>query len=340
MTFKLIGNRLPVNALHRTPVTEVICYAAILMLPSAGVAADAADNYPNKPIRIIVPSAPSSGPDVVSRLIGTRLTDAWGEQVVADNRAGAAGNIGTEIASKATPDGYTLLLATSQQISGPLFFEKLPYDLTRDFAPICLIASTPYVLSVHPSVAAASVKELIALARSKPGTLYYGSSGMGGAPHLAAEMLKTVAGINLVHVPYKSVVYALIDVMGGQIQLAFSVMPAALPMIKQGKLRALGVTSLKRTSLAPELEAIAETVPGYEYIGWYGLVAPVKTPSAIIAKLNGEILKALQSNEIKEKLYAMGAEAIGTSPQEFATFMSGQIKIIGKIIQAAGLRSN
>jgi tripartite-type tricarboxylate transporter receptor subunit TctC len=340
MKFKLIGRRLPVNELHRTPITEVICYAAILMLRSAGMAADAADNYPNKPIRIIVPSAPSSGPDVVSRLIGTKLTEAWGEQVVADNRAGAAGNIGTEIASKATPDGYTLLMGSSQQISGPLFFEKLPYDLTRDFSPICLIASTPYVLSVHPSVAAASVKELIALAKAKPGTLHYGSSGMGGAPHLAAEMLKAMAGINLVHVPYKSVVYALIDVMGGQIQLAFSVMPAALPMIKQGKLRALGVTSLKRTSLAPELETIAETVPGYEIIGWYGLVAPVKTPNAIIAKLNGEVLKALQSNEIKEKLYAMGAEAIGTSPQEFATFMSGQIEKIGKIIQAAGLRSN
>jgi tripartite-type tricarboxylate transporter receptor subunit TctC len=340
MIFKLIRRRIPTSGPERASITGVICPAAALILLSASVPAAAADNYPNKPIRIIVPSAPSSGPDVVSRLIGTKLTDAWGEQVVADNRPGAAGNIGTEIASKATPDGYTLLMGSSQQISGPLFFANLPYDLTRDFLPICLIASTPYVLSVHPSVAAASVKELIALAKAKPGTLHYGSSGMGGAPHLAAEMLKAMAGINLVHVPYKSVVYALIDVMGGQIQLAFSVMPAALPMIKQGKLKALGVTSLKRTSLAPELEAIAETVPGYEYIGWYGLVAPVKTPNAIITKLNGEVVKALQSNEIKEKLYAMGAEAIGTSPQEFATFMSGQIKIIGKIIQAAGLHSN
>lgn len=325
---------------RQTPLADVLCRAAALMLGAVGISVAAAESYPSKPIRIIIPSAPSSGPDVVSRLIGTKLTEAWGEQVVADNRPGAAGNIATEIASKATPDGYTLLMSTSQQISGPLFFANLPYDLTRDFLPICLIASTPYVLSVHPSVAAASVKELIALAKAKPGTLHYGSSGMGGAPHLAAEMLKAMAGIDLVHVPYKSVVYALIDVMGGQIQLAFSVMPAALPMIKQGKLKALGVTSLKRTSLAPELGTIAESVPGYEYIGWYGLVAPLKTPNAIIAKLNGETLKALPSNEIKEKLHAMGAEAIGTSPHEFATFMSRQIEIIGKIIQAAGLRSN
>ena len=218
--------------------------------------------------------------------------------------------------------------------------EQTDTHLIRDFSPVCLIVSTPFVLVINPSVAATSVKELVALAKAKPGTLYYGSSGTGGTLNLLGEMFKTMADINLVHVPYKSSSFMLIDMVSGQVQLAIAALPAAAPLIKQGKLRALGVTSLKRTSLAPELEAIAETVPGYEYIGWYGLVAPVKTPSAIIAKLNGEVLKALQSNEIKEKLYAMGAEAIGTSPQEFATFMSGQIKIIGKIIQAAGLRSN
>ncbi len=323
----------------RTPIAGTLCHAVALILTSPGMPAAAADSYPSKPIRIIVPSAPSSGPDVVSRLIGGKLTESWGQQVVADNRPGAAGNIGAELASRAAPDGYTLLMANAQQIISVLFFDKLPYDLIRDFSPICLINTAAYVLSVHPSVAATSAAELIALARSRPGTLHYGSSGMGGAPHLAAEMLKTMTGINLVHVPYKSVVYALVDVVGGQIQLAFSVMPAALPMIKQGKLRALGVTSLKRTPLAPELETIAETVPGYEMIGWNGLVAPLKTPDRIIARLNAEINNALKSAEIQDKLHAIGLEPIGTTPREFAAFMLAQMEKMRKTIEAAGLRS-
>lgn len=300
--------------------------------------AAAAEKYPNKPIRIIVPSAPSSGPDVVSRLIGAHLTEAWGEQVVIDARPGAAGNIAAEIASRAAPDGYTFLMGSSQQISGPLFFDKLPYDLVRDFMPISLIASTSYVLSVHPSVAASSVKELIALAKAKPGTLHYGSSGMGGAPHIAAEMFKTLAGVDIVHVPYKSVVFALIDVMGGQVQMAISVLPAALPLIKQGKLRALGVTSLKRTRLAPELEPIADTLPGYEIIGWYGLVAPLKTPAKIIAALNSEIVKALKTPEVQARVHALGVDALGTTPKEFAAFMLAEQSKIRKLIDAAGMR--
>ncbi len=322
-----------------TPIAGTLCYAAALMLASPGISARAAERYPSKPIRIIVPSAPSSGPDVVARLIGARLTEVWGEQVVIDARPGAAGNIASEIAARATPDGYTFLMGSSQQISGPLFFDKLPYDLIRDFSPISLIASTPYVLSVHPSVPATSVKELIALAKAKPGTLYYGSSGMGGAPHIAAEMLKTMAGINLVHVPYKSVVFALVDLMGGQVQLTISVLPAALPMIRQGKLRALGVTSLKRTPRAPELETIAETVPGYEMLGWYGLVAPIRTPNRILAMLNAEIVKALKTAEIQDRVHALGADPLGTTPREFAAFMAAEKEKIRQTIEAAGLRS-
>jgi tripartite-type tricarboxylate transporter receptor subunit TctC len=230
-------------------------------------------------------------------------------------------------------------MGSSQQISGPLFFDKLGYDLTRDFVPISLIASTPYVLSVHPSVAANSIKELIALAKARPGTLHYGSSGMGGAPHIAAEMLKTLAGINLVHVPYKSVVFALVDVMAGQVQMTISVLPAALPMIRQGKLRALGVTSLKRTQLAPELEPIADSVPGYEILGWYGLVAPVKTSAKIIAVLNAEIVRALRTPEVQERVQTLGVDPHGTTPREFADFMLAEQKKIGKLIEAAGLRS-
>lgn len=324
--------------MHRTSLA-ITCAAGAMAMQLTAAPAGAAEKYPNKPIRIIVPSAPSSGPDVVSRLIGGRLTEAWGEQVVIDARPGSAGNIASEIAARATPDGYTLLMGSSQQISGPLFFDKLGYDLIRDFAPISLIASTPYALSVHPSVAATSVKELIALAKARPGTLHYGSSGMGGAPHIAAEMLKTLAGINLVHVPYKSVVFALIDVMAGQVQMAISVLPAALPMIRQGKLRALGVTSLKRTALAPELEPIADSVPGYEILGWYGLVAPAKTSPKIVAALNAEIVRAMKSPEVLERVQTLGVDPHGSTPREFAAFMQAEHKKIGKLIESAGLRN-
>jgi tripartite-type tricarboxylate transporter receptor subunit TctC len=231
-------------------------------------------------------------------------------------------------------------MANLEQISGPLFLEKLPYNLIRDFLPISLIASTPYVLVINPSVAATSVKELISLAKAKPGVLQYGSSGVGGALHLAAEMFNVMSDTKLVHVPYKSVVYALIDVMGGQVQLAFSVMPAALPHIKQGKLRALGVSSLKRTPLAPDLETIAATVPGYEMVGWYGLMAPVKTPDAVITKVNAEVINALKPVEIREKMQALGTEPIGTTPQEFASFLRAQNEKIRKTIEASGMRAD
>jgi tripartite-type tricarboxylate transporter receptor subunit TctC len=303
------------------------------------MAAPAAEKYPNKPIRIIVPSAPSSGPDVIARLVGGRFTETWGEQVVADARPGSAGNIAAEIASRAAPDGYTLLVGTSQQISSPLLLEKVPFDLIRDFSPICLIAISSYVLVVHPSVPANSVKEFIALAKSKPGGINYGSSGVGGAPHLAVEMLNSMAGLKLVHVPYKSVMFALVDLMGGQVQMTISVLPAALPMIKQGRLRALGVTSLKRTTLAPDLEPIAASVSGYEMIGWYGLVAPDKTPARLIAQLNAETNKAIKSSDFQEKLQALGADAVGGTPQEFTAFMTEQREKIRKIIEIGGLRS-
>jgi tripartite-type tricarboxylate transporter receptor subunit TctC len=326
--------------LHETPLADTLCCAAALVLSSMGIPAAAADRYPSKPIRIIVPSAPGGGPDTLSRMIGPALTQAWGRQVVTDNRAGAAGNIGAEIAARAAPDGYTLLIASVQQIVGPLFFDNPPYHLIRDFSPVCLIVSTPFVLVIDPSVAATSVKELVALAKAKPGTLYYGSSGTGGTLNLLGEMFKTMADINLVHVPYKSSSFMLIDMVGGQVQLAIAALPAAAPLIKQGKLRALAVTSLKRTPLAPELEPIAETVPGYELIGWYGLVAPIKTPDRIVAMLNTEIIKALKSAEIQDKLQAIGAEPVGSTPREFASLLSAQTEAMRKTIETSGMRPN
>lgn len=328
------------NVLKQMLSADAICGAAALMLISLGIPAVAADGYPNKPIRIIVTGAPGSGPDIVSRLIGSRLTESWGQQAVIDNRIGAGGTMAAEITFRAAPDGYTLLMSTSATLISSLFFEKLPYQLLRDFAPICLIGSTPFVLVANPSVAATSVKELIALAKAKPGTLHYGSAGTGGALHLVGETFKTMADINLVHVPYKSVVFALTEVVGGQIQLAFSVVPAALPMIRQGKLRALGVTSVKRTPLAPDLEAIAETLAGYEMGAWFGLLAPQKTPNGIIARLNAETLRALRSAEIQDKLRALGADPIGTTPREFALFLAAETEKTRKTIKTSGMRSD
>ena len=317
-----------------------LCCAAALALSSLAIPAAAADRYPSKPIRIIVPSAPGGGPDTLSRMIGPVLTQAWGRQVVTDNRAGAAGNIGAEIAARAAPDGYTLLIASVQQIVGPLFFDNPPYHLIRDFSPVCLIISTPFVLVVNPSVAATSVKELIALAKAKPGMLNFGSSGTGGTLHLLGEMFKTMADVKIVHVAYKSSSSMLIDMVGGQVHLAIAALPAAAPVLKQGKLRALGVTSPKRTPLAPDLEAIAETVPGYELIGWYGLGAPIKTPDRIVVMLNAEIIKALKPAEIQDKLLALGAEPVGSTPREFASILSAQTEIMRKTIEASGMRSN
>jgi len=318
-----------------TLVAVALLLAALV--PSAG-AQDAAREFPNKPIRLIMPNAPGSSNDILSRLLAAKLGELLRQQVVIDNRAGAGGTIGVETAAHSAPDGYTLFMGSSQQITGPLVFDKLQYSLIRDFTPISLIASTPYALIVNPSVQANSIREFIALAKAKPSGLYYGTGGVGGAPHLATEMLRTMAGIELVHVPYKTIVFALMDTAAGQVQFSFSVLPAALPLVRQGKLRALGVTSLKRSSLAPELEAIAETLPGYDIVGWYGLLAPQKTPPAIVAQLSTVILKAMKTAEFQEKLRVLGADPIGTTPREFGTFLVEQNEKFRKLIDVAGLR--
>jgi tripartite-type tricarboxylate transporter receptor subunit TctC len=297
-----------------------------------------AQNYPARPIRILATTTPGSGPDIMSRLIGSRFTEAWGQQIVVDNRAGASGIIGTEIAARSAPDGYTLLMLTSSHVIVEALFEKLNFDLIRDFMPISLLATTPFILSVNPSVPAASLKELIALARSRPGELRYGTGGPGTPPHLATEILKTATGIDLVHIPYKGIVPALTDTIAGQIQVMIAVIPAALPMIKAGKVRALAVTSSKRSALVPDVPAIAETVPGYEVIGWYGLAAPRGTAAAIISRLNAESVKALKSPEFQDRLLALGAEAVGTTPQEFDRFRRAETEKLRKAVKAANLR--
>lgn len=280
------------------------------------VAATAAADYPTRPIRVLVLNAPGSGADILTRLIGNHFTEAFKQQVVVDNRPGGGGNVGAEMAMRAAPDGHTLMMVTSQQPIVVAMYPKLNYDLLRDFTPINLAATAPFILVVHLSVAASSVKELVALAKGKPGNLRYGSAGSGSSPHLATELFKHMIGTDMLQVPYKGTSPILVDVMAGHIQLGALVAPLALPAVKSGRVRALGVTSLKHSALAPEIPAVAETVPGYEWTGWYGLVAPAGTPAAIIAKLNAEQNTMLKSAEFKERLAGIGAEPLGSTPQQ------------------------
>lgn len=315
------------------------CAAAMVLAQlSAVMPALAADAYPNRPIRIVVPNSAGSGLDAVSRLIGNHLVAAWGQQVVIDNRAGAGGNIGTEIVARALPDGYTLLMMTSLNPILYAMYEKHSYDLVKSFAPITLLGSAPFILVVNPSVAATSMRDLIALAKAKPGQLNYGSPGSGSSAHLSTEMLKSMTGMNLVHVPYKGTTPVVIDTMSGQLQLATLVATAVLPSIRAGKIRALGVTTLKRTPLAPEVPAIAETVPGYEWTGWYGLVAPAGTPREIIGRLNAEQNRALKTAELRDQLFNLGAEVLGTSPEEFALHIRTQLDKMRVAIKVSGAR--
>ena len=309
----------------------------VALTGATGVAA-AAVAYPARSIRIVVASAPGSGPDIVTRLIGRKLAETWQQQIIADNRTGAGGNVGAEIVAHAVPDGYTLLMATASQPIGAALYAKLNYDLTRDFVPVSLVASTPFVLVVNPAVPANSVVELIALAKAKPGFLRYGSGGSGTPPHLCAEILKSSAGLDIVHVPYKGVTPALTDLLGGQVQFVFSVVPSALPLIQTNKLRALGVTSAKRTSLAPELPTIAESLPGFEVIGWYGLLAPTGTPADVVARLNAAVIAALKNPELRERFVALGADPLGTTPQVFAEFIRAELSKWGKAVKDSGAR--
>lgn len=296
--------------------------------------------YPVRPIRIVVPTAPSSGPDIMSRLIGQRFTEAWGQQTVVENRTGAGGNIAAENVAKAAPDGYTLMMAGVQHVISPALYEKLNYDLVKDFSPVSLLATTPYILVVHPSVGATSMKALVALAKSKPGAIHYGSGGLGSAAHLAAEIFGARTRIQMLHVPYRAATPALTDTISGQVHLTFTAITAGLPSVKAGKVRALGVTSLKRTSLAPDLPTVSELIPGYEVIGWYGLVAPAGTPGEIVSRLNAEVVKSLRTPELLERISGLGADPRGTTQREFAAFIMEQLEKMRTEVKAAGVRSD
>ena len=296
-------------------------------------------SYPVKPIRLIVPYPPGGGTDTIARPLAQRLTENLGQQVLVDNRGGAGGNIGMEFVARSAPDGYTLVVGLTAQLAvNPSLFPKLPYDPLKDFAPITLLGDQPYLLVVHPSVPAKSVKEFVALARAHPGQLTYASSGNGSGAHLAGEMLKTMAHIDLVHVPYKGAGLALPDLIAGQVQFSFLTHTTAGPLVQSGRLRALGVTTVKRSPALPDLPAIAETIPGYDSAVWYGVLAPAGTPREIVARLNSEILRVLGSPEFRQRFTMAAVAPIGSTPERLGEYIKSEIARWAKLVKESGAR--
>ena len=311
--------------------------AAFLMIATLPCIATA-QTYPHKPIRFVVPFGVGGPGDAIGRMIGRQLTERLGQPVVIDNRSGATTIIGTELVAKSPPDGHTLLLISTTHAVNPSLFPKLPYDPIKDFAPVTLITATPFMLGIHPSVAASSVSELVALARSKPGALNYGSSGAGSSIHLTTELLKSAANLQMTHVPYKGSGPAFIDLIGGQIQMLFSSTVSTMPHVKSGKVRGLAITSLKRASALPEMPTIAESFPGFESSSWFGLLVPAKTPQRVMDRLLKETRAALKSPDVNQALVSQGAEPGGSSPTEFGAYFQTEIGKWAKVIKSAGIK--
>lgn len=297
-----------------------------------------AQSYPSKPIRIIVSGAPGGSPDLISRLMSPKLVEALGQPVVIDTRAGASGRIAVEVAGKAAPDGHTLLMVTSSTACVEVMSRNNPYEIARDFSPVSLVGTVTSVLLVTPSLPATSVRELVALAKSRPGALKHGSAGPGSSSHLPAELFKIRTGTRILHVPYKAAPQALVGLMGGEIDVLFNPITSAMSMIKSGKLRPLGVTSLKRTALALDLPTISETIPDFEFLLWQSLMAPAKTPADIVSKLNAVVIKVLNTPAVQEGMMAIGNEPRGTSARELATFIEDYMKQIREVVRISGVK--
>ncbi len=294
-------------------------------------------NYPQRPVRLIVPNMAGSATDTVARMVAQRLTEAWGYQIVVDNRAGASGMIGHELTARAAPDGYTLLMSTSAGLVITPMMTRAPYDSMRDFAPVSLVVVSPQMLVSHPGLPATNVDELMALARAKPGQLNCASPGTGTSNHLGCEMLKVLAKVDFLHVPYKGTSMAITDVVGGQVQFMFNSMPAVWPLAKTGKLRALAHAGTKRSPAAPEVPTIAETIPGFQCITWYALVAPSGVPPAIITRVNREMVKMLAEPTFARRLSDQGQEPQSTTPAELTAYMRAESERWAGVIKAAGL---
>jgi tripartite-type tricarboxylate transporter receptor subunit TctC len=299
-----------------------------------------AQPYPSKPIRVIVPAPPGSAPDFLSRLLATKLGDLWGQPLVIDNVVGAGGNISTDRVAKAPADGYTLLFNTIGPIGVNIsMYSNLPFDPVKDFAPVTLVAKVPNILVVHPSVPVKSVQELIAYAKQNPGKLRYGSPGSGTSNHLSAELLKLMAGIDLVHIPYKSSAQMTTDILGGQVEVVFHNAPVLLPHVKSGALRGLGITSTTRNPSAPELPPIAEAgVPGFEVTAWFGFMAPANTPPGVINKIYNDVVRVLALQDVHDRMLTQAAEPIGSTPHEYAAFINAEIAKWAKVVKQSGAK--
>jgi tripartite-type tricarboxylate transporter receptor subunit TctC len=313
---------------------KIAVVALLLPLPAG------AETYPDKPIRVIVPVPAGGTPDVVARMVAPGLSSLLGQQLVIDNRGGAGGLIGGELAARAVPDGYTLLFSSPGALTIlPHMQKQVSYDTLRDFVPISLVSSGPFLLITHPAVPAKSVRELIALAKAEPGKLNYASAGNGAANHLAMELFRSMAGITITHVPYKGAPQAITDLIGGYVNLMFNSIPPVLPQIKAGRLRLLAVSSARRSPQLPDVPTVSEAgVPGYESITWFGLLAPAKTPKAIIARLNDAMVKVVHAPETRTQFESQGYDPVGSSAQEFTTFIRAESEKFAKLVKLSGAK--
>ena len=310
--------------------------AALLLVPCLALA----QAYPVRPVRIIVPFPPGGATDVMARVVAQKLSEFWEQQAIVENKPGASGSIGSELVTKSAPDGYTLLLQGTQHSINLSLYKQLPYDTLRDFTPVAYIAAAPFLLVLHPSVPADSVTALIAYIKTKPGGLNYGSSGVGGAAHLAGEMFKTAAGVQLTHIPYKGAAPAMADLLGGQVPMVFDPIPTSLAHVRAGKIKALAITSARRSALMPDLPTVAESgLPGFEVAAWFGLYAPAATPKEIIIQLNADTNRVLQLAEVKEKFAALGAESSPMLPDPFAAYLRAEIAKFARAIKDSGAKA-
>jgi len=319
----------------------VLATACLFGLLSGVAACAAQTDYPTKPVRLIVPYAPGGGNDTMARAIGAKLTDAWGQQVIADNRPGAGGLIACEIEARAASDGYTLLMANiATHAIAPALYKKIPFDPLKDHAPVALLGRTANVLVIPPSTPARTLQEFVTLAKAKNGQFTYGSNGVGSSQHLAGALFASTFGLKLIHVPYKGTGPMMTDLLGGQISMSFANMVAALPHVQSGRLVGLAVTSLKRSPALPDMPAVAESIPGFEATSWWGIVSAAGTPRPVIDKLNRDILRALDTPDMKQFFARLGAEPAHTSPGEFGAFMKTELVKWGKVVKESGARAD
>ncbi len=312
--------------------------AFILCCAFAAPAANA-QQFPSRTVRLVVPSAPGGGTDITARIIAPKLSELLGQQVIVENRAGAGTMIGGEVVARAAPDGYTLLMGISTLAINPAMYKKVLYDALKDFAPISQVVSLPNVLVTHPSLPVRTAKELIAFAKQRPGQIHYASAGVGTNPHLSVELFLSMAGLKMIHVPYKGSGQGIVDVVAGHVPVMMPSILTGLPHAKGGRVRALGVTSAKRAGGAPQVPTIAEAgVPGYEAVQWFGVLAPAGTPREIVARLHGEIVRTLQSADVRDRLAGDGADPVGSTPEQFATFLRAETAKWAQVVKSAGIK--